>query len=292
MRFSHRITYFSLSVLSKWIGQLSVARRYRLSQRLAGYIYNFIPLRKQIALQNLYRAFPEKSRTWRLKQLKLSYTFQVHAFLFFLAYPFSYHNANIRVVNKSVFTDAYASGRGVILVSGHYGLWELMMAWFGRNGFPFVGVGVQQKNRGAGQFSQELREWSGMQHIYRRRTTIDTMYEVLHQGKVLGLLADQDAKKRGIFVNFFNRPSSTPRGPSLFYQRSAAPLIFATITEEQRNSYVLKFSPVRAKRTDSFESITQEFTNLLENEIRNNPEQYFWFHRRWKTKSEPAVKHA
>ena len=175
------------------------------------------------------------------------------------------------------------------MVSGHYGLWELMIAWFGCNGYPLVGVGVRQQNRGASKFSQELREWSGMKHIYRH-TSIDTMYAVLHKGEVLGLLADQDAKKRGIFVNFFNMPSSTPKGPSIFYQQSEAPLIFATVTAEHPNSYVLKFSPIKAERTDPIESITQDFTSLLEKEVRNNPEQYFWFHRRWKTKSAPAVK--
>ena len=288
MRFRHRITYFFLTLLSKWIGQLSVVMRQRLANRLAQLIYIFFPSFKKAALQNIRRAYPENSHLWHQNILKMSYKFYARAFLFLLAYPDSYHKANIQVQNSNIFSDAHAAGNGVILVSGHFGVWELLMAWFGNNSYHFVGVGVRQKNRGASKFSQDLREWSGMKHIFKGES-IETMYTVLQNGDVLGLLADQDARKRGIFVNFFNIPASTPKGAARFYQQTESPLIFATVIEEQPNSYILKFSLVEAERTDSIEGITQNFTALLENEVRKHPEQYFWFHRRWKTKSIPSL---
>ena len=283
MRFHHRLTYAVLTYFSLWLRRLSPSRRRRFANRLAGYIYRIIPLRKRQALRNIQRAFPDKSSNWHHSILQQCYRFFIRNFYLFLALPESYHSANIRVQGADVLKKAWLQKKGVVLVSGHFGVWELLGAWIGYQGFPFVGIAARQKNRGSNKFFQEKRELSGLTHIFRRES-LNNMYDVLNRGELLGFVSDQDAKGHGIFVNFFNTFASTHKGPALFHLRAQAPIIFTTSWEEKPNQYVMEFAPVEIDGKPTMEAITQEFTTMLENRIRMHPEQYFWFHRRWKTK--------
>ena len=113
------------------------------------------------------------------------------------------------------------------------------------------------------------------------------MYKALTDGKLLTLGSDQDARKRGVFVNFFGIPSSTPKGTALFHLKTGAPIVFGACFEYDEE-YFLKFEPVSVDKKDDIISITQKYTTILEKRIRQHPEQYFWWHQRWKTKPPPA----
>ncbi len=140
----------------------------------------------------------------------------------------------------------------------------------GYNKYPVTAVAVKQKNHGSNNFFIELRSHFGMKHIYRK-SSLDNMYNVLERGDILALVSDQDARKHGVFVNYFNRKTSTPKGAARFHLESGAPIIFTICYQNKPNDYTI-------------ESITQIYTSLLEKHIRRFPEQYFWWHRRWKTK--------
>ena len=109
------------------------------------------------------------------------------------------------------------------------------------------------------------------------------MYDVLTQNGILGLVSDQDAKQRGVFVNFFGVPASTPKGAALFDLKSKAPIMLGACIQTGFQRYRIELVPVIASN-QNVENITQVYTALLEKFIRQSPEQYFWFHRRWKTK--------
>ena len=96
--------------------------------------------------------------------------------------------------------------------------------------------------------------------------------------------SDQDAKNSGIFVEFFGMKASTHKGAALFHLKSKAPIIFVTLHMESTNEYFLNIQPIITNKESDIESITISYTRLLENIIIKHPEQYFWFHRRWKTK--------
>ena len=110
------------------------------------------------------------------------------------------------------------------------------------------------------------------------------MYSALENNDILTLASDQDAKKSGIFVNFFGVKASTPKGAALFHFKSKSPIIFVTCHMENINKYILNIEPVKIHNKSDIESITISYTRLLEDIIKKYPEQYFWFHRRWKTK--------
>ncbi|MDH3224235.1 MAG: lysophospholipid acyltransferase family protein, partial [Gemmatimonadota bacterium] len=105
----------------------------------------------------------------------------------------------------------------------------------------------------------------------------------------VGILGDQDARKAGIFVDFFGRPASTARGPAVLSLRAGAPLVLAVAIREEgaKPRYSVYFEPLDQPRTGNLDrdvaTLTQAYTHRLEAFIRRYPEQYFWLHRRWKT---------
>lgn len=200
----------------------------------------------------------------------------------FLSLPKSYRYANIDVEGQELLDGALEKGHGIILATGHFGKWEIMSAWLGYSGYPCVAVAQRQKNRGADIFFREFRANTGMGMIYRK-SSLKNMYRILKENKILILGSDQDAKQRGVFVNFFNKPASTPKGVARFHLQTGSDIFFISCYVEQNGKHKLQIQPVVPEGESTVKSITQAFTTLLEEKVREFPEQYFWFHRRWKT---------
>lgn len=276
----HTLTYFLLKTVSRWLRSMSVSSRQLFSERLASFLYHHIPLRKEVALQNIIRAFPERSLNRNINVLKNAYSFFAKNFIQFLSFPV---DSSITIKGKENFDSALKKGKGIILVTGHFGPWEILMDWMGRQNYPVVVVVNKQRNRGADLFFRELREQGGIRHLLRKEP-IEKMYHVLKRGHILGLASDQDAKKRGVFVDFMGQPSSTPKGAARFYQETNAPIVFIVSHETPARDYVVECEVIDISNKASIQEITQAYTTLLETRIRKHPEQYFWFHRRWKTK--------
>jgi len=283
MKLSHKITYkflktlsFCLRISPQWIKSL-------FSNILYLILYYFVPIRKNQMFDNLKLAFPDKSQTWYLKTAKNSYKFFINNFFQFLAFPKSFLKSTINVKGQNLLNNTLEGIKGIIFVSGHFGAWEILAAWIGYNKYSISAVATKQGNRGADKFFLELRSHFGMKHIYRK-SSLDNMYGVLERGEIPALVSDQDAKKRGVFVNYFNHQASTPKGAARFHLESDAPIIFTICYQNKLNDYTIEFHPVKLSQDSTIESITQLYTSLLEKHIRRFPEQYFWWHRRWKTK--------
>ena len=276
------MTYSALSLLSSILKILSVRKLHILSQNIASILFNYIPKRKNTALKNLKIAFPDKSDEWINTTLKKCYSFFTYNFLQFLAFPFDPNSIEIEVVGKKYLNNAINENSGTVLVSAHFGSWEILGYWFGINNYPLVGIAQKQKNKGANLFFEEKRQLSGTKQVYRK-SSMDSLYEILNANKILGLVSDQDARGKGVFVDFFNKPASTHKGAALFHLNTNASLIFGICVQKDIEKYRVEFIPINPKKK-STEDITQLYTTIIEQSIKKYPEQYFWFHNRWKTK--------
>ncbi len=283
MKLSHKITYIFLKTLSfclrfspQWVRNL-------LSNILYAILYYLIPIRKKQVFENLELAFREKTSAWYFKTAKDSYKFFINNFIQFFAFPNSFLKSKITVKGQKLLNNTLKDGKGIIFVSGHFGAWEILGAWLSYNNYPISAVATQQKNHGADKFFVELRSTFGMKHIYRK-SSLDNMYNVLEHGDILALVSDQDARNRGVFVNYFNRKTSTPKGAARFHLENGAPIIFTICYQNKPNYYTIEFHLIKITPDATIESITQTYTSLLEKYGRQYPKQYFWFHRRWKTK--------
>jgi len=282
MRFHHKFNYTSLILFSSWLRSLSETERNRLGIRIARFGYYLLSLRKKDSLKNIATAFPEKSDSEQNMILKKTYSFFAKSFMQFLSLPKSYRYVDIEVEGQELLDGALEKGHGIILATGHFSKWEIMSAWLGYSGYPCVAVAQRQKNRGADIFFREFREITGMRIIYRK-SSLKNMYRILKENKILILASDQDAKQRGVFVNFFNKPASTPKGVARFHLETGSDIFFISCYVEQNGKHKLQIQPVVPEGESTVKSITQAFTTLLEEKVREFPEQYFWFHRRWKT---------
>ena len=276
------MTYLALSVLSSVLKIFSVRKLHIISQNIASILFNYIPKRKNTALKNLKIAFPDKSDEWINTTLKKCYSFFTYNFLQFLAFPFDPNSIEIEVVGKKYLNNAINENSGTVLVSAHFGSWEILGYWFGINNYSLVGIAQKQKNKGANLFFEEKRQLSGTKQVYRK-SSIDSLYEILNANKILGLVSDQDARGKGVFVDFFNKPASTHKGAALFHLNTNASLIFGICVQKDIEKYRVEFIPINPKKK-STEDITQLYTTIIEQSIKKYPEQYFWFHNRWKTK--------
>ena len=283
MKLKYRITYNSLKLLSNLVQSLNPRKQYYYANKLGSICYQLLKIRQKEARKNISIAFPKLSEKKRENILKDTYRFFIYSSMQFLSLPKSITHGNISVNGTQYLKEALDKNKGVLLVSGHFGLWELILGWFGINKYSLLLIGQKQKNVGADRFINELRKNNGIK-ILPRKSSLELMYSALENNDILTLASDQDAKKSGIFVNFFGVKASTPKGAALFHLKSKSPIIFVTCHMESINKYILNIEPVKTQNKSDIESITISYTRLLENVIKKHPEQYFWFHRRWKTK--------
>ena len=183
--------------------------------------------------------------------------------------------------------EALSHGRGAVLATAHTGNWELLGTALAMHKFPLVAVAKKQHNASMDQFINEYRTLAGMHVTYK--TSVLEMVRLLSEGKIIGLLMDQDALSAGVFVDFFDRKASTPQGSAALARMKNAPIVPAFITANADGTHTaIIHPPVWAPKTsnrhqDIFET-TQLLTKIVENHIKQHPEEWFWLHNRWKTK--------
>ena len=281
MNFTHKITYYFLGFISNLVTKLSLRTQIIISQNIASVLYHYIPKRKNVAIKNIQTAFPKCSDIWVANTLKKCYKFFAYNFIQFLALPKSTDSIKIQINGQPALDNAIEQEKGVILISSHFGPWEILGHWLGVNNYQLRGVAHKQKNKGANRFFEEKRQLSGIKHIYRK-VGMDVFYNILEEKKILGLVSDQDAKNKGIFINFFNKPASTHKGAAIFHLNTNAPMIYGICIQTGFQEYKIELIPITSVK-NTIKDIIQEYTLTLERIIQKYPEQYFWFHNRWKT---------
>jgi KDO2-lipid IV(A) lauroyltransferase len=188
-----------------------------------------------------------------------------------------------------------ARGRGLIVVTPHYGNFELIPAWFKH----FLGAhgGVVGKRHVNPWFDAEMvamRARHGIETIYQDESP-RKLLRLLDSGGVIGILPDQDiVRLPGIFVDFFGRPAWTATGPAHLGLLAGSPLL-PVFLEWRGERYELRSGepivPERGgSREDEIRRITTAWTRAFEAAIAEHPDHWTWFHQRWRTTPERAEK--
>jgi len=194
-----------------------------------------------------------------------------------------------RLVGRELLEKAAREGRGVMVVSGHLGNWEVGAAGVVARGFPMDIIVARQRNRHFDRYLTRARERLGVNVIPRGDAPRGALAS-LKAGRVVGLMGDQDARRAGVFVDFFGRPASTARGPAVLSMRAG--VVLATFCAIRlpgwRPRYEVRIEAVPevepgSDRAAAVMTLTRAFTSRLEEQVRKQPWQYFWHHRRWKT---------
>ncbi len=182
-------------------------------------------------------------------------------------------------------------GRGVVLLTGHLGNWEIGGAAMAVREIPIDVVAKRQNNPLFDARMNRTREALGMRVIDRDGGTKHILRS-LGEGRVVALVADQNVRHAGVFVDFFGRPASTARGPALLAMRTGAAVVFASAIRlpGSRARYRIRCVPLAPPTGSDPEAGTRDllrrYLAALEDDIRSAPEQYLWAHKRWKTRPE------
>ena len=302
----HRLEYFVFQTLVCIVDALSTRAIVRLAESLAWFIHFVLPrrwTRYHVARDNVRVAFGEQYSEAEIEQL--IYRMWVHLFrtvaeiiqsarkLHIHSYRRVIHFAN---VNRT--REALCSGRRLIMLGGHLGNWEISTSLLGIWGFPMGVVARELDNPHLHDWFRRFRELTGHRLMLKSGDYAD-MNALLSRGGSLGMLCDQDAGPRGLFVDFFGRPASTFKSIALLaLEYDALIVVGYTIRQADKvhDCPWVKFEvgcealidPRAVVSNDPVGEITREYTAALERAIRKAPEQYFWLHRRWK--SAPKVR--
>ena len=190
--------------------------------------------------------------------------------------------------------EVLAEGKGIVYVTGHIGNWELTGQVSALCGLKVGNIARPLDNEFIDKYINDLREHTGAR-VLNKFGAMRQAWKMLRKGGAIGLLFDQDAGQNGIFADFLGRQCSTWTSSADLHLRSGAPIVVAA---SHRNSdgkrHTLKIADViRYTPTDDKEHdvrlIVQACNDALSSLIRENPEQWLWLHRRWKTQQKPKV---
>lgn len=248
-------------------------------------------IRRETVAEGLRIAFPEKPDEWIDATMRAAYEHlgrEVAAMLRLSKLAPQDVVERTTIIGWDEVQEARSLGRGVLLVTGHYGNWEIAAAAVAARGIPIAAIVRRQGNRIVDERLQQLRNKLGVETIYQSEAP-QRVPRILRSNGVVGIVGDQDARRAGIFVPFFGRPASTHRGPALFALRLGAPVLSCVARRLPGGDVRYEVAGERVPFTpggvldDDVAALTTELAARLEGQIRKAPEQYFWFHRRWKT---------
>jgi KDO2-lipid IV(A) lauroyltransferase len=181
-----------------------------------------------------------------------------------------------------------SAGKGGVLISGHLGNWELIAAALSALDRPVHGLIGQQSNTRVDDVMNDLRRRQDIRLI-TKSVALRKVLQVLKAGEFVVMLVDQDARKSGVFVEFLGQTASTVRGPALFAIRSGCPVLptfVARVGTRHRLVIEEPIYPVPMEDEDEqVRDLTQRYTDRITARVRMHPDEYFWPHRRWKTKA-------
>ena len=257
-----------------------------------GDVVRGLGIRRRVAEENLALAFPgwsagERSAVVRAHYRELGRVAAEYAHLDRLARR---PPGEVIVEARGLEHAEAIRGRGAVIMSGHYSNFELLGAWLTRMN-PVDFVVRPLSNRGVEGLIARRRAAAGVGCINASGGT-RRIYAALSAGRWVAFLADQDARRRGVFVPFLGVPASTPVGPARVALRAGVPLVMGFVARRADGRFDLEVVPPLELEDpgapDAVLRLTALHVAVLEQRVRARPELWFWLHRRWKTRPQRA----
>jgi len=179
-------------------------------------------------------------------------------------------------------------GKGIVVVTGHIGNWEMMAITLRIKGYPGVAVGKRIYFHKYDEYLNNLRRYHDVNIVYRDDSPRKIL-KVLKSNGIVGIVADQDVDSvEGVFIDFLGRKAYTPAGPAVLAKATGASLVPVVMIRDGSKHRLIVNEPIELVDTGNREADvvanTQRWSYVLESYIRKYPDQWVWMHRRWKTK--------
>jgi len=276
----------------------NLAREKRASRKSAsrgkflGSIFWHMRFRRKIILKNLDIAFPDHDLQWKKKIGKKCFQ-SIGSVLFeFFRLPGYFRDGtldNILVIDKGKELLEKYRDSGAILITCHLGNWELAGARISAGGHKLTALAYRQKNSMVHKLMRKIRSSYKVDAVYHR-DSIRPFLAKLKEREFICFLADQNTTpEKGIFVDFFGKQAVVVDLPAKLSVKMKKPILFfCAWYDEDSHLYHMEFEELKSEyelnQKQDVEKIVKLYTNRIEKAIREHPEQYLWFHKRWKTR--------
>lgn len=287
-----KILHFLLFVFRVLLRILPRKLQEMLADAIGKIVYGISPPRRRVMIDNLHRAFRDEYSEAELDRIALrSVQNTIKSSFEFMRFPLYSKEDIIRMVEvegAENIENARRAGKGVVFASAHYGNWELLAARINTLGHPMTVVGRAQEDSVVNDMIVKLRTSKGTRNIPRGVPMYEHVTGLLVANETVGLVSDQNAGPRGIFVDFFGTKVSAFKGPGLFAVRTGCKIIPLFIVREGYEKHRGYFLPaVEIKPSgDAGKDVAaycQGYTKAIEEFVRRYPDHWFWVHKRWKT---------
>ncbi len=264
---------------------------------LAALAYRFDKRHRRVAAENLDFAFPEKTPAEIDALVRGCYRHCGLLLVEIALLPRKLRVENWRLyaslIRGDLILDSLLTARPLLIVTAHFGNWELAGFALGLLGFKTYAIARVLDNPHLESFLKKFRQATG-QTIIAKKDDFDRLAAVMQAGGKVATLGDQDAGPRGVFVEFLGRPASAHKAVALMAMQFDAKMIVIGVPRiaEDLARGLGRYEIVcedsldprdYLTRPDAVKAITQRYHDALARLIRRYPEQYFWLHRRWKT---------
>lgn len=288
----YRLEY-ALTKLIAWMAKILPFRwSLALGDRIGDLFFYVIRIRKKVALANLKHAFGDEKSDGELGAiLHRNYRHFGRMLLEFARLPHFNREMivnQIPIENSAYLQELMARQRGLLILSGHFGNWEYLAARLANLGPPLHCVFKEQKNKAVDRLIKEVRLNLGLVPLKVKGGAAKGVLMALRENGLVLIVMDQDAGRNGEFMPFLGRLASTNRGPALIAIKHRVPVVMAFAVRQADGSIAIRLEkfPEIDQFPDNAAGVTQflaAYNRILENYIREYPEQWFWMHRRWKT---------
>jgi KDO2-lipid IV(A) lauroyltransferase len=290
VKLGHKVEYVAFQTVAFLLMLLPLSGARWLGRNLGAFVFDFLGYRKDVTLGNLRRAFPEKSDDEIAQVARGAYKNLGITLFEILWYP----RMSREQVSKSMHFDypdvvrnAYKKGKGLLILTAHFGNWELLGGCLVVEfGFPVAGIARTQANRLVDRSLNERRLRFGNK-VIPMETSLREVMRALRDGEAVGIVADQAAPKENVLIEFFGTKLPTHQGPSVFSLKMGSPLVAVFSVRRPDGSYDAYVEEVPSEdlkeyNDENVTELTRRHVKITEDFIRRFPDQWMWMHKRWK----------
>jgi len=259
-------------------------------------VYHTNLKRRMIAYANLKAAFPEKTQ-YELKKINRAHFENLGMNVIeLLKLPFmakDFLKGRVKLENADRIKSSLEKGKGVIVLTAHFGNWEIASLAASLNGYTMSVFAREQKYERLNDLLNQFRQSTGCK-VITKGFSVKDIIRTLNNNGIVAMLSDQDAGASGVFVNFFNRPASTAPGIVVFSLKTGADILPSFIWRIEAGNHIasageaFRLINTGNKENDVKENL-QKIADILEDYIKKFPEQWLWAHKRWKSTPQRSV---
>ena len=288
------LAWLGLNVCSLIIKFMPATWIYRFANSIGSLGYLLAAKQRRIALESLRMAFGQEKSELEIQRIARDCFILIAKSgveLIFLMDRPELLKQRVDIVGKEYLDISLSKGKGVILVSAHFGNFPLLMARLSVAGYKVGGIMRYMRDERVEKIFLLKRQRLNIKTIYSqpRNVCVETTLRSLRNNEIVFIPIDQNFGTGGVYVDFFGKKAATATGPVILAQRTQANIIPCFIIRQKDDTHKIIFEQaidlkIGNSPQETISANIQKLTDIIESYIRRYPAEWGWIHKRWKTR--------